>query len=491
MNFQSIPTAIRTPFAAVEFSNTESSSASSTQLYEMLLVGQKLAAGTQPALTPIRVTSEKQANTLFGSGSMLARMCIKALKANNFSSIYAVALEDNGAGVAAKGGISVTGTATADGTLAVYVGGQLVQVAVSQGDAGAAIATDLASAIGGIADMSATAAVNGVTPTLVDITHKHKGAFGNEMPLSINYGLETTPAGLTVAVTAFSGGTTSPDLSGLWAAVGDKQYRVVVSPYTDAASLTVMTDEMAKRWGPMYTNDGHVFTATNLPSGQAVTQFTSTTPQNSPHLTIFSNAGSPTPAYEAAAVLGAVVCYYSPIDQASPLQTLPLPGILPAPMIDRPLLSERNVMLYSGIATSTVDGNGTVRIERVVTTYKEDGSGNPDDSYLDYETMAILSYLRFDFRAFFGRKYPRHKLASNGVRFAQGQNVMTPGLAKAEVIGLFSNWEDLGLVEDAAQFERDLIVEIDSVNKNRLNFYLPPNLINRLVVLASKIAFRA
>ena len=51
--------------------------------YRNLVIGQRLATGTVPALTPIRVTSAAQAKTYFGAGSMLAHMLERQLENNN------------------------------------------------------------------------------------------------------------------------------------------------------------------------------------------------------------------------------------------------------------------------------------------------------------------------------------------------------------------------------------------------------------------------
>lgn len=485
MIFNSIPNALRVPFTYVEFSNSEASGGSTVQPYKLLLIGQKLAAGTAPALTPVRIQSIQQAKTLFGGGSMLARMCEKSILANNFTETWALPVADDAAGVAATSTLTITGTASADGTLSIYVGGQLVSVAVLSGDAPADIAADLAAAITGNAELPFTAAA---AAGVVTLTSRHKGASFNGFPVIANYNGEEFPVGVSVAVSATAGGTTDPAMGPVISAMGDQQFRTIVMPYTSAAALTAFEEEMARRWGPLLVNDGHVFTATNASSSAAITLGLS---RNSPHLTILSNAGSPTPSYEAAAVLGAVVAFNSPINQARPLQTLPLPGVLAPPMADQLLLAERNVLLYSGVATTQVDAGGVVRLERVITTFKEDAVGNPDESYLDYETLATLSYLRFDFRATFARKYPRHKLASDDARLAPGAAVMTPTGAKTEAVGLFINWEEMGLVENRAQFMRDLRVEINPLNPNRLDFYLPPNLINGLRVIAAQIAFRS
>ncbi len=488
MNFNQIPAAVRVPFAYVEFSNSEASSASSVQQYKVMLIGQKLVGGIAPAAIPVRIQSEAQARLAFGAGSQLFQMAKAAIKANEFTETWAIPLDDDGAGVTAKSVVTVTGPATQDGTVSFYVGGVLFSVPVLSGDTAIDIAAALQGSIAGMVDAPFTATVDGTDAFKVNLEMKFKGLAGNGYSARLNYNGETLPGGVGVTFTAFAGGTLNPSVAAAITAMGDEQYRSIAMPYTDPANLTLMENEMSRRWGPLLTNDGHVFTATAVSSGAAQTLGLS---RNSPFLTILSTYGSPTSPWEASAILATTVAFNSAIDAARPLQTLVLPGVMAAAPQDRLLLSERNVMLYSGVATSTVDAGGLVRIERMITTYKEDSAGNPDESYLDYETLATLSYLRFDFRAYFGRKYPRHKLGKDGTRYAAGSAVITPLVAKAEAVALFRNWEELGLVEDGDQFKRDLIVEISATNPNRLDFKLPPNLINGLRIIAAQIAFRS
>ncbi len=488
VSYNQIPAAVRVPFSYVEFSNSESSSASSVQQYKILLIGQMLAGGIAPAGIPVRILSENQARTAFGAGSMLSQMASASLVANNFTETWAIPLADDAAGVTAKSVLTITGPATGDGTISLYLGDKLYSVGVLSGDTATTIATALAAKISADSDSILTATVNATDLFKVDLAFKHKGVFGNAFSAKLGYYGETLPAGLSVTFTAFAGGTTNPSIATAITGMGDEQYRSIAMPYTDSGNLALIEAELARRWGPLLQNDGHAFSATASGSGGGQTLGLS---QNSPFISIACTYGQPSATWKTAAVIAAVVAYNSAIDPARPLQTLELPGILPALPQDRLLLSDRNVLLYSGIATLVANANNGVQIERMVTTYRVDAGGNPDESYLDYEVLANLSYLRFDFRAYFGRKYPRHKLGKTGTRFAPGQAVITPLIAKAECVALFRNWEEQGLVEDGDQFKQDLIVEINALNPNRLDFKMSPNLINGLRIIANQIAFRS
>jgi phage tail sheath gpL-like len=98
--------------------------------------------------------------------------------------------------------------------------------------------------------------------------------------------------------------------------------------------------------------------------------------------------------------------------------------------------------------------------------------------------------LRFDFRTLMQTKYPRHKLADDATAFGAGQEVMTPQLGKAEALNWFRNNEERGLVENFDQFKADLVVVRNIPDPDRLDFLLPPDLINQLIVTAAQIQFR-
>ena len=99
--------------------------------------------------------------------------------------------------------------------------------------------------------------------------------------------------------------------------------------------------------------------------------------------------------------------------------------------------------------------------------------------------MLTLAYLRRSFRETFQRKFPRHKLADDGTRVRDGQPVMTPRLGRTEAIALLGDWEDRGLVEDAAAFKKALVVQRNADDPDRLDFLVPPDLINQLRIVGA------
>ncbi|MGD9638383.1 MAG: phage tail sheath subtilisin-like domain-containing protein [Alphaproteobacteria bacterium] len=488
ISFNEIPNNLRVPFCYMEFDASKAQQGSSQMPYKILVIGQRLSSGSIPALTPTRVTAKSKAALYFGKGSMLSHMLESLIENNDFTETYAVALDDDAAGVAATGSITVAGTASASGTIYLYVAGRRVKVAVSATQTAEEVAANIVSAINAITTLPLTAAVDGTTAEKVNLIARHKGLCGNEVDLRDNYySGEELPAGLTLTYVSMNGGTSNPDVATVFAAIGDTQYNIIAMPYTDSSNLAELKDELTDRWGPLTMNDGMAFAAANGTHSELGTLGDSHNHQN---LSIMSAAGSPTPAYEWAAVVAGVTAYYSNIDPARPLQTLALSEILAPLENDRFTSQENNLLLYDGISTTYVNSDGKVCIQRLITTYKENSAGADDTAYLDVATVLTLSYLRYDYRNYLMRKYPRHKLASDGTRYGAGQAIVTPKTIKAETIAWFKQMETKGLVEGIDQFKTDLIVERNADDANRLDIYLPPDLVNQMRVFAVQAGFR-
>lgn len=485
--FASVPSNLRVPFVTAEFDSSRAQQGPALLSYRALIIGQKRTAGTGTANSLVKVTSADQVLTLAGRGSMLHRQA-KAWFANNrFTETWVGILDDAGAGVAATGTITVTGPATAAGTISLYIAGELVQVAVASGDAATAIATAISAAINANLDLPVTASP---AAAVVTVTHRHKGEVGNDCDMRVNYqDGEKLPSGVSLAFVAMAAGATNPTLTTLLAALGDNWFHVWSHGYKDTTSLTAIEAELSSRFGPTRMIDAVAITSATGTQGTLTTLGGA---RNSPHSVIVAQPGKNplTPPSEFAAAVAAVVAFNGNADPARPLQTLALTGVRAPAEVDRFTMAERNLCLYDGIATTKADVSGGVQLERVITTYQTNAAGADDTSYLDVTTMLTLMYLRYSFRSRILLRYPRHKLANDGTRFGAGQAVITPALGKAEAICWFRDMEELGLVENFDQFKTDLLVERSSTDPNRLNFLLPPDLINMLVVSAANIQFR-
>jgi len=484
--FNEIPAALRIPFVAVEIDPSQASQGPELLAYRGLLIGQILASGTAVANTLYLVTSAEQVATLAGRGSMLHRQAIAWYASNKQTALYIGTLDDDGAAVAATKTITVTGPATAAGTIVLYMGGVRITVAVADEDAATVIAAAIDAAINAAVDLPVTA---GIASAVVTTTARNKGAEGEAYDIRHSYrDDEALPAGVGVAIADVVSGITNPTLTTLIAALGDTWFQILSHPYTDATSLSAIEAELADRFGPLRMIDGVAITSA---SGSHATLVTLGDGRNSPHSVIMAQPGaSPlTPPMEFAAETAALIAKSAAADPARPFTTLAYSNALQPAEADLFTALERNLQLFDGIGTSRISA-GAVQIDRPITTYQLNASGGADTAYLDSTTMLTLLYLRYSFRVRMQAKYPRHKLADDGVRAGPGQFIVTPLTGKGEALGWFRDMETLGLVEGFDQFAGDLVVARNDADVNRLDFLLPPDLINQLIVTAARIAFR-
>jgi len=480
----SIPTNLRAPILAVEFDSSRAFQGPALLAYKALLVGGRTAGGSVAQAVITRITSADEAGEKFGEGSQLHNMAQRWFQNNKFTEVYACGLDDDAAGVPATGTFTFSGTATAVGTVYAYIGGRRVTAAVDSGDAATDVGDALAAAITADTSLPVTAAnVAGV----VTCTAKNDGEPGNDIDLRVNYNEgEELPAGVSCAVVAMASGATNPDIQDVIDILGDEWYQIFVAPYTDATNLTAIETELSDRFGPTEMIDGLYFAAKDDTLANLATFGNG---RNSPHVETAEATDAISPPYEVAAAIAGQVAAEGSTDPARPFQTLELKGIVPAPITERFTYVERNSLLFDGIATIYADQAGKVRIERCITMYQKNASQADDIAYLNVNTLLTLMYIRYDWRQHILTKYPRAKLADDGVRVAPGQSVMTPKTGKAEALAKFRQWELLGLVENFDQFKNDLVCVRSQSDPDRLEWTLPPDLVNQFRIGGSTIQF--
>lgn len=488
VSFNLTPTNLRVPFFYAEMDASQASYF--TQNKRTLLLGQMLSTGTAAANVPVLVSSVSQAQSLFGRGSMLARMFALYRGIDSAGEVWVLPQADNPAGAYATGTITVTGPATASGTISLYVAGQLVQVGVTNADTASTIATAIGAAINAAADLPVTASV---AAAVVTLTARHKGLLGNDITvLDSYYGTvsgEQLPAGVALAYVAMSGGSANPLLTSAISAMGDEPFEYVVCPYSDATSLDALRSEFndtTGRWAYNRMLFGHVYSALR---GTLSSLVSFGQGRNDQHATVAGfEADVPNPAWEYVAAYAARNAVFLNANVSRPTQTGPLDGIKPARVGKRFLWVERQSLLNYGIATS-VTQVGVVQIERAVTTYQKNGLGYPDASYLDSETLFQSAEFIRRMRLALA-KYSRHGAASDGTRFGAGAAVVTPKVIAGELDAEYRRMESDGLVENFAAWQKARFVERNASNPSRFDILLAPDYVNQLRIIATLNQFR-
>ncbi len=511
ISFAHIAASIRVPLFYAEMDNSAANIGS--QPLNALLIGQMLPTGTAVPNVAIPVSDPNSAIALFGQGSMLARM-VRVYRNQDAGScnLWCLPLRDGVEGSHAGASITITGIASAAGTIALYISGQVVYIAVQQGDAAANIADAMTAAINADADLPVTCngglppgsiqpnypVMAGSTPSVtVSLMCRWAGATGNDITVQDSFlgwtAGESIPPGITLtyANPTLSGGSMDPVLNtSAIPAMGDTPFDFIIHPYAEDSALDALQLELndaTGRWSYAKQIYGHAYTARRGVLSDLVA-FGST--RNDQHHTIAAiDEDCPHPCWEYAAAYGGANAVDIANDPARPTQTTPLVGLLAPRAGQSFLLEERQSLLSFGIATSFVAG-GQLCVERAITTYQQNAFGVADTSYLDSETLHTSAYVLRALKSVITSKYPRHKLADDGTRFASGQAIVTPSVIKGELCAIYGDLEYQGIVENLDTFKKYLIVERDSNDPNRVNVLFPPDYVNQLRVLAVLNQFR-
>ena len=512
ISFSEIPADNLVPMFMTEFDNSNAAKGGAMP-WKNLLIGQALSANSANTGTLKLITSDEQADALYGAGSQIARM-IRAFRKNTRNSeLWALAVADGTTAATGSIAVSFSGSASVapkSGAIRLMIGGQSVNADVVAGKTAVEVATAIVEAINSNSQLPVTAnnivivpgntededATNDEdTPTAtatVTLTAKNGGTCGQGIDIRYNhYQGQELPQGVQLAITAMTGG--GSDTSYVTANVANiirgTWFNAIVVGSDDATNVAEIKRILDDRWTATVQQTGVVFFVPNeLNTNDSLAGLDDD--YDSQVVVIPALPKTPTPGFEvAAAVLGCI----SPKalnDPAQPLSNWPVAGIVAPRETDRNSLEENNRLLKAGLALLTCGNDGTVYLKRVVTTYKHNAAGAKDTSYQQLEKVFTLSFLRWDWNNYLAGRYPHAKLADDGTDFGPGQVIMTPKLGEAELLGRYEYWISKGLVQDYATFKANLVVARDPDDDTALQFLIPADLIDQFFIGKSKIQFK-
>jgi phage tail sheath gpL-like len=510
VTFDRIPTGIQTPGAYLEMDSSQASGGAVTK--RALLIGEYANGGGDAAVEDhiYAVPTLAEAERLFSKGSATYDMIERYRQNDPSGELYAAATTPAG-GAAATGKITVTGTATANGTIYVYTGDRYYErlaVDVATGDDATAIglAIELAITAQPHRWMDASNAAGVVT-----LASLWNGVYSHGRRIAINergaVGGEVLPSGVSVAITnnmgELSQGSGTYSVANVITSMGDTAYDFIVSMFTDDTNVDLLEAELnddTGRWAYNRQVYGHLFMARQSTQGELTTYGNA---RNSQHSTCFGFEGqndaaghnyapkSLTPPWAWAAGVTGQIAVANKASAARPYKTLLAIGNwAPAPG-DQFSDVERETLLDDGIATVYYSPSGGVHIQRCITTYQTDAAGNVDDAYKDYTTLSKLTEISRDVDSALSSTYPRAVLTDSVPAGAPTDGTFVdPDMIKGTILGRYKLWVDAGYCRDFDGFKDELIVERDGTDPNRVNIFSPVRLTGSLLVTATRESFR-
>jgi phage tail sheath gpL-like len=493
--FNSIPgSGLVAPIFTAEFNSGGAYSVST----RLILIAPKTAAGTLALNTPLPVPfgAQQLVDTLAGPGSMLRegyRVACQNVTAG--PQCWLIAIDDSSL-TAAVWTLTV-GSSIAAGVGTFEIAGETIQINVQTTDTG----TTIAAAIAGLINSYYNPLTNAMLPvtataagSTVTITARNKGAAANEIDFFVNPRITNNVLAASGAWTlsVATAGSGYPSAAAALAALGDDPADFVWCPFSDATSLsnyTAWASDVSGRWAWNRQSYGHVWAA-------AVNSFSGLTTLglglNDRHTTVLGcvspgSNGTPHASWLWSAALVARSCVWlSDITTGNVSRAqkgLVLYGIRPPR--DRsvwPNYSARNTLLQSGISTWRVGADGTVQIDKTITTYRTGPSGQPDAVFRDVQAMYQLSGGMTFLRAFLSTMFGQRALApSNPGNLGA---IATPSDIKAGIINGYATLCNYGVFADSATFASLVSVAINPTNANRVDAFMPMERVNPLDILA-------
>lgn len=457
-----IPSVLK-PGDYFEFNTTLGARSLATNDQKLAILAQRTSAASVAPLVPVNIFSVEEAADSFGRGSQAHRMAAAAINANQYIQLTVVGIDDDGGAVEATGTVTLSGPSTGSGQVRLLVCNTLVAVAVRENDTADALAAGLVSAVNSNTDLPVTASA---ADNVVTLTARNKGACGNEIGLVAT----TTATGVTATLAPMSEGQGDPSLSPALASIFSAGHTLVISPYTSADALSLLSVHLNNVSGPLEQRGAMGVTGWN---GTLAAGTTLTTALNAPRVTTGWHDGSQLPNGELAAVYAAIIA--SEPDPARPLQTLVLPGLDITPQSKWPGRTEQENALANGLAPFEVVGS-SVEIVRAISTYVKDAEGVTDRTLMDITIIRSLDYVRLACRTRISQRFPREKLTD--ARIAK---------MRSELLDVLYKLEGLEIVENVDINKAQLAVTRDAQDDSRADANIPAAIVRGLHVFAGTI----
>lgn len=492
-------------YAEINFA--QGASAGSGNVRPILLIANKSTAGSAtpdtvvygPTSSPQLVSNQDCIN-LFGQGSEVHRMWRRITAINTITPIYVICPTAS-AGAAATGLITITGTATASGSVRTWVGDDFVDSPINNGDTPQVIATAVAAAVNSRPDwaVTAAAAIQGAGPAwTATLTAKVPGPRGNWIRFQgVINGTGVTTTSSAAAIAFLSGGATADSNTTALTTIVNSRYYYIVSAAEDATQLGAVLSQVNTQALPITGQRERVF------AGSVDTQANVNTIANGlngarAELEWLQNADL-TPA-EIAAHNAAVFA----LEEARAVPRLNFSGYgndattsanwkIKAPRSGTiPTRSQIFTALQNGVTPIGVNLNGTTYLVKRITTRSLNGS-NPDYRIRDAHKVTICDFFTDDMLAKFAAQFTGKLIADDPASGARvpGPNVVTPRVCKAAIIKLIDDYESNDLLQNANTIRANTYANRETAPTTRMSARVPLqpiDILDQLAVAVDQVA---
>lgn len=426
----------------------------------ILVLGQIHPDGT--AAPGVYQYNSRTANDQFGANGTLMSMINEILDSCPTADLYVYGVADP-AGTAGSAEIEIAGvdTATASGTVYVWINGQAYSVpfdpaASPTPDTDAIVAARLAAVIASANPFLDVTVAAGV----VSIETTETGEVAGWLDVRSSYSCQPsliTSDEITVTIAATEG-VGVPDLSGLPGIPEGCEF--VVNPFTDNASISSVESYLCREW-----SGGASSRAYGVYYGSAVDAAAFGLSTNDPKFSYLAINGALTPPYTESAAYACIA--YSRLncaatDKASSLSGEVMPALLSPESGDLFTNSEKANLVENGMGYFNVTRAKDVVIGRAVTTYTVADNGTTDLSLQDVNKPAIYACMSKRLTDGLTAKFTGFTFRTDGVVGGNSRRVTTVEGVENCIITFAQEFSDENIIQNIDAFIDSLNVELDA-----------------------------
>lgn len=384
--------------------------------------------------------------------------------------------------VAAKGSVTITGSATKAGSGKIYIGGKLAEFAVAKGDTGAVVMKKMQEAVNSVLEMPVTAGE--IEDGAVPFTAKWKGASGN----SIKTVIKCSVPGLTFAASIFEDGALDPnqELQAAFKKMGNVWYTCLLNTWDldNEDILDLFFAEGSDRWSVMNKKPTYAIVGN---TDNYATRTAITDKRKEDYINALAvSVGSP----ELPASVAARWAFYalSTFDN-NPAQDVKssLYGLLAGSEDEQENYTVRNNALYKGSSTNLLNGS-VASMNDFITMYHPDNAGKyPSKRYVvDIVKLQNIAYnvrLVMEDDDLVGAPLVTDKTITKNPKAIQPKTIRTRFDNLADALAL------LALIQNPDYTKKNRTVEISSENPKRLDCTFPVQLSGNIEVSSTDVFF--
>lgn len=401
--------------------------------------------------------------------------------------VYILPVKKGEQWAAASGGILVSGTATAAGSGTVSIGGIDAEFTVAKGATAAEAMANIVSAINAVLEMPASAKVTEAeeeNPAHIELTAKWSGALGNRITIEHDSDLP----GLTVTITAFSGGAGTPDVSDALSKIGQTWVTFVLDTFDyaqEGSALDAYQEWGEGRWGVLQKTPALVAhgCTDNYTARTAITDL-----RKSDYINfLLPSVGSP----ELPFVVGAKALLNDVITTADTNPPQNYKGQLTALKAGKDETQEtptiRNQSLLKGASTNIKSGS-VAELCDVVTFYHPDGEGKYPGRRYVVDAVKLMNIV-YNCRLITESDEVKGAPLVPDKQVTTNPKAIKPVTVKGWLANLAHSLALAAIISDEDFTKDNLTVGINTENPKRIDYVFPCKLSGNVEVISGDIYF--